>query len=424
MPNLSELEKAVTKNITNLVISDKFKNWVKKVSLVKGEYVVINNSVLYRENSRTKKSTKYLALEIIDPSAFTYKIWIINFNRKINDFSIIPMKHSDFKSLVKIELKEAIERELTSLGRLIFLLIGDINDKEIFEQPIDHPLFNKLVLDSSIDSQLAIRGKEIIIKNILNSEVLWSLLESACKADSTIPNPLPDDFVGKFTTAINELQKISHVKLIIPNAGENFENSFLDQVVLSLQDNLREYKESLEACIDPIRDRNHYNNLLRISYTYSDEIVRFIKLFSSISDLKPIMFWLTAFEQFTFSFALENLPWERLGRKKQDLYDYVDTVKSARNKAFHNLLGFNQTIDVQLGNITIKPISLRLFTEHKSKDNIFDYEDKELIDILSEFTRAGESLVTFDFWKRNLIVMEHSLKLISEFSRSLKKINS
>ena len=186
---------------------------------------------------------------------------------------------------------------------------------------------------------------------------------------------------------------------------------------------MSEYDDALKACLNPNVDRTEYNDILRISYTFAEEVVRFIRMFSSISDLKPIVFWMTIYEQYQFASSLRQLPWEKLGTKP-DLKNYVDAVKGARNKAFHNLLQFNQTIEVQMGDITIRPTKLRFFTEFTSKGNVFEYEDKELIEILTEFTRAGEQYVSFDFWKRNLKVMEGTLCLIEAISRTLKLLNA
>jgi hypothetical protein len=230
---------------------------------------------------------------------------------------------------------------------------------------------------------------------------------------------IPNDFVGKFTNAIENLHKNSYVKLMIPDNDYEIDDRFLDQVIDSLTINISDYKTSLELGNNPDDNKVNYNNLLRISYTFSDEIVRFIRLIISISDLKPIIFWLTSYEKYKFSFEIKKLPWEKIGGKA-DLSNYINTIKSARNKAFHNLLQFNQTIDVQMENVTIKPLKLRFFSEYKSKENIFDYEDRELIEILTEFTRSGERYVAYDFWKRNLSVMESSLELITAISNSLK----
>jgi len=423
MTTISTLAKLISDSIYRIVLSSRFQDWFKKIKVSQGDYVVINNSVLFRKDLKTIKSTKYLGLKVLNPSPFEYEIYVLQTARKNNDFSYISGRSKELESIIANDFIESIENELNSLGRLIFILIGIIDRSEVFEQSIDHSLFTKITLNSSVEAPLLLQDHNIIIKEIVDAEILWELFVNACKDFPTIPSPLPDDLVGKFASSINELQKNSFAKLTIPSSTEYPRIGFLDQVIISLKQNFDNYLEAINACSNPSANRSEHYNILRISYTFADEIVRFLKLFNSISDVKPLLFWMTASEQFELSSALNQLPWEKLGTKP-DLKNYVDCVKAARNKAFHNFLQFNQAIEVQMGELTIRPTKLRLFSEFTSKGNVFEYEDKELIEILTEFTRAGEKYVSFDFWKRNLIVMEKTICLFEAFSRSLKKLNN
>jgi len=414
-----ELVAKITSNTTQLTMSTEFQEWLKGESLHDGDLIVINNSVLYRD-VKTKKSLKYLVLNILSVSPLSYDIKIINYpeeQRKNADFSRLS-KNRNTGNLEITDLDKAIEEELDSLGRLIFILIGEIDTSEIFEQTINHILFNKIVLDSALDVPLRLQEQTIYAREIPDTELLWEQFVKAYGQESS----LPDNFVGEFSTALSELKKKSYVKLRIPDPKILPQNCFIDQIIYALKQTMREYANSLANCANPNQDRMEYNNILRIAYTFAEEIIRVLRLMISISDLKPLIFWLTTYEQFQFSYAIKSLPWEKLGTKA-DLKKYVETVKGARNKAFHNLLQFNQTIDVQMGNITIRPKKLRLFTEFTSKGNIFEYEDKELIETLIEFTRAGENYVSFDFWKRNLEVMVKTLCLLEAISSSLKSSN-
>lgn len=414
-----ELVAKIASNTTQLTSSNEFQEWLKGESLHDGDLIVINNSVLYRD-VKTKKSLKYLGLNILSVSPLSFNIKIIKYpeeQRKNADFSRLP-KNRITGNLEITDLDKAIEEELVSLGRLILILIGEIDASEIFEQTINHVLFNKIVLDSTMDVPLRLQGQTILVREIPDTELLWEQFVKAYGQGLS----LPDNFVGEFSTALSELKKKSFVKLRIPDLKILPQNCFIDQIIFALKQTMEEYANSLANCANPNQNRMEYNNILRIAYTFAEEIIRVLRLMISISDLKPLIFWLTIYEQFQFSYAIKSLPWEKLGTKA-DLKKYVETVKSARNKAFHNLLQFNQTVDVQMENITIRPKKLRLFTEFTSKGNIFEYEDKELIETLIEFTRAGESYVSFDFWKRNLEVMVSALYLLEAISSSLKSVN-
>jgi hypothetical protein len=50
----------------------------------------------------------------------------------------------------------------------------------------------------------------------------------------------------------------------------------------------------------------------------------------------------------------------------------------------------------------------------------FVYEDKALVEVLTEFTRAGEKAVSPQFWNRNLAVMQSTIDLLDGTSSALK----
>lgn len=52
-----------------------------------------------------------------------------------------------------------------------------------------------------------------------------------------------------------------------------------------------------------------------------------------------------------------------------------------------------------------------------------DYEDREIIEILAEFTRAPVTVVAENFWKQNAIVMDEFKKLLAETEKALWELN-
>jgi len=422
---VAKLEKKIIENIDQLISTEEFTNWLKQTSLHIGDLIVINNSVLYRSEVKTTKSKKYLGLLItsVSPLSFQYKVVLYPAEQRKNaDFSHISAKSKEMENLEIQEVSICVEEELKRLGRFVFILIGEIDTSEIFEQPIAHSIFTYLVLDLSLNMPLKTVNDTIYTKEILDAELMWEQLVKTCSLNADYPNPLPEDLIGRFSTAVTELKKISHVKLRVPDVKTTSDNCFLDQIVESLKNNADEYEESLTNCTNPDVDEVEYNNILRISYTFADEIVRILRLLISVSDLKPLVFWLTIYHQFQLSFVFKNLPWGKIDTKA-DLSHYVSTIKGARNKAFHNLLQFNHTVDVEMDNVPLRATKLRLFSEFTAKGNVFEYEDKELVEILTEFTRAGEKYVSFDFWKRNLDVMRKTIDLLDTVSLSLKLLN-
>ena len=143
----------------------------------------------------------------------------------------------------------------------------------------------------------------------------------------------------------------------------------------------------------------------------------------SVCDLKPIILWMTLSAHHNLSEAFRCLPRSR-DQNKPSLSNYREIIHGARNRAFHNLLPFGQSIQVDLDGINIKAKRLRLFSEYKMKsENVFDFEDKQLVEILTEFTRADEKYVTSDFWKRNNDVMLATAQLVAAVSDAIKTLN-
>ena len=107
-----ELVAKIASNTTQLTSSNEFQEWLKGESLHDGDLIVINNSVLYRD-VKTKKSLKYLGLNILSVSPLSFNIKIIKYpeeQRKNADFSRLP-KNRITGNLEITDLDKAIEEE-------------------------------------------------------------------------------------------------------------------------------------------------------------------------------------------------------------------------------------------------------------------------------------------------------------------------
>ena len=99
-----------------------------------------------------------------------------------------------------------------------------------------------------------------------------------------------------------------------------------------------------------------------------------------------------------------------------------ETVSSARNRAFHRLLPVDNTLRVELEGTKLGRITLRLFPEYaaRNSEETLDYEDRALVELLTDFTRVSERSVSPQFWRRNIAVMEATIELLSRTSSVLK----
>ena len=105
---------------------------------------------------------------------------------------------------------------------------------------------------------------------------------------------------------------------------------------------------------------------------------------------------------------------------------YREIISGARNRAFHNLLALDRTVEVNLQGVQVGAKRLTLFPPYgrpKSRRH-FEYEDQEMVQVLSELTRAPEATVPLEFWKKNEVVMERFEALLAATEEALWILNS
>jgi hypothetical protein len=112
-------------------------------------------------------------------------------------------------------------------------------------------------------------------------------------------------------------------------------------------------------------------------------------------------------------------------KDKPSLDAYQQTVNNARNKAFHRLLPVDNTLRVELEGTELGRITLRLFPEYMARnaEETIDYEDRALVELLTDFTRVSEKSVSPQFWQKNIAVMEGTIELLSRTSSALKLLS-
>jgi len=415
--NTSNIQETILNQVQALNGSSAFLEWKGKelTRFEEDDLVIINNSFLFRDQFQTNKNPSYLCMMAADGSDFNIKNLALVDGIQVNsDFKYISKKSKNLPN--KQSITNAIEDELASLGRMVFILIGQVNATEQFSETINHALFNEIQIDPTLPNSLTVAQPLIQVQNLPDEELLLDEVEKAV--------PLPDNFFKPFHDAYIKLKKKCFASLQVPKPGERVTVGFLDEVANALARQAAEYHTSLQNC-GPQLDQNQveFNNVLRIAYDFESDAIRILRLLMSVCDLKPIILWMTLSAHHNLSEAFRCLPRSR-DQNKPSLSNYREMIHGARNRAVHNLLTFGQSIQVDLEGINIKAKRLRLFSEYKLKsENGFDFEDKQLVEILTEFTRADEKYVTPDFWKRNHDVMIATAQLVAAVSYAIKELN-
>src|SRR6185437_8009389 len=95
-------------------------------------------------------------------------------------------------------------------------------------------------------------------------------------------------------------------------------------------------------------------------------VLPLISLFMSVCDLKPLIFWCTVDRQWELYRAFAALPWSALGRKGK-LEEYQSIISEARNSAFHHVLPFDATLEVDVSDLDVRAKKVRLFSPYGRK---------------------------------------------------------
>jgi hypothetical protein len=224
-------------------------------------------------------------------------------------------------------------------------------------------------------------------------------------------------------SALEKLEEAALRDVRVPAPGERPHRPLLKELCSGLETQALEYQEALQAWHQSeYQDSNQLHQILRISYNFASDAVRLIRLAVSVCDLKPLVFWCTVQHHHILNRSIRGLPWQT--RSKASLKAYVETVNSARNHAFHDLFPITSGLEVELPDAALRKVRLRLFSTHGSKNsrNEVRFEDQELVELLTEFTRARHRVTPWHFWEKNLETMQAALNLLESTSETLVQI--
>ena len=315
-----------------------------------------------------------------------------------------------------------MEEQFHNIGQVVFALIGNVQDDIILRESFTKSGFTEIIWDPQSSDLLKINTTEIVVKNPYDEPLLWKDFTSQCKARNI---PIDETETKKeFGVVLDKLQGKAEAHLKLPEVGKKNKKGITDTIVEALRERKKDYTKALSKCDGkPEKDKDAFNEVLRISYNFSSDVIPLLKLIISICDLKPIILWSTIGEHYALSEAFRNLPWTR-SRNKPSLKNYIDTVGDSRNSVFHNLFPIQKALRFSLPSEAFQDTELLFFSEYalRGGNNKLTYQDKELVDLFLVFTRARQRPVPSDFWKKNVDVMDKVIDLFEATNRTLKEL--
>jgi hypothetical protein len=422
---IEKIETVIIDNLKEIAKTKSFKADLDSQKIQDGDYILINNSFIFRKPFiKTNKNHQFVTLKVKNKEPDYANIYVSTPTDFDGDFKVIKSKQA--ASLKTYPLKQAIETEIRQLGQLVFFLIGEVIENSM-SVDIPNSLVHGLKYDpiSKGPELLELDKRRIIVVNQLTDpESVWNLVKSDLEKIPSINLPALET---AFATSFEKLQNEVRLVMNLPKPTSiRFSKSFIVQLRNSVIEQRKLYKLALDKCVNG-EDENDINlrEVMRISYNFADDAIKLIQLLVSVSDLKAIILWLTIKSHIDLAESIRNLPWSK-SEKKASPSNYVEKVKGARNHAFHNLLLFDKTIEADLSGVLVNAKKLTLLPPYAQRKTVvsFDYEDREIVEIISEITRATETVVTLDFWIKNSIVLEVFEKLLEATEDALWLLNS
>ncbi len=122
-----------------------FLKWLKEEKVGEG-LVLLNNSFIFRQKLKTVKSDLYLGIPVRTSSHLGVSNVVVARGIAFNsDFKFVDLK--GMKKLDVQEIDPAIDKQLSQLGSIVMVLIGEVLDNVVTKAPIRHSLFSQLELD-------------------------------------------------------------------------------------------------------------------------------------------------------------------------------------------------------------------------------------------------------------------------------------
>lgn len=381
-------------------------------------HLVINSSFLYRDKQSVKT--------IQSPRRLVARLAASGKRVRSDDLLIVDdlMIRGHYKALFQqgaftfTPLASAISQELASVGDLLFILIGTAKGLRPHTQTVKGTAIKELRLipsQSGADVQQTEPGIYGIRRLLPLEELLARISQDLDQQGGTSAEDR-----RAIAEAYDTMLDAAITDVVVPTGKVlNPTDTILGQIVAALRNQTSDYRTAVTALRNASDDKQVINEILRIAYNFSTDVLPLISLFRSVCDLKPLMFWSTVKEQWGLYRAFASLPWAALGRK-ESVEEYQSIVSQARSYAFHHVLPFDSTVEVDLTDLDVRAQTIRLFVPFGQKQGRgVHLKDQKLADVLAEFSRAKQRPVSTIFWNANLNVMQEACHLAQQVLETL-----
>jgi len=226
----------------------------------KFDFIAINNSFILRSNKlKTNKSRKYLGVISSPPKGI--RDLIISFELDLkSDWSFVSSKNKQYPLIA--DFSTELGNEVSQLGRLIYILIGETGELPKVSCDFNNKFFNSLNLDSAINV-IEVNNDSIYFNPTYDDTFLWSELKNVLNFP---PNEIAN-IEKEFFICLKKIRSEVKMPLYLPNQSSSLENTFLDNISNSIYEEVSKYEKSLRIWQENKKDEANFNEILRISVT-------------------------------------------------------------------------------------------------------------------------------------------------------------
>jgi hypothetical protein len=409
------IEAAITDQCELLLASDAFDAWNEAGKLRVDDLVAINNSFLYREGRTTTKSKQYLGIRIGNGERFLLPPVVLETEGSIN-VQFKQIRNSELTKYDITDLRSAISREAPLLGSILFSLAGRIGEAESASVSVTGVRdIRELRYLPAQSIAVHLENAVLSISTVDDLDLTWAEIEEFAKMNRIDVKKLSECF----ETAFHALQEAVTYPVDLKDVNDH--SSFLlGDIYKRTNEQVHAFSSALQINSENPDDKEAYNELLRVAYNFADGARSFLSLMIGICDLKPLISWLTVFEQVDLAHQFIKLPFSLVGEAKPSLERYRSVIADARNHAFHDLFAFKHPFRIDLPHDALRSPQLHLFRQYTNhSDPALTFEDRKLVDLFETLTRTAEHTVPLGFWECNIGVMDGIVNLIEALRKAL-----
>jgi hypothetical protein len=322
---LDQVCDAVCKQVGSVLGSRRFQEWAEREKVPLGDLIVFNNSFLHRaQSSNTSKSKLYLCV-LLDPNA---EPEVLQVRTHIN----VTFKHYPAKQLASFtrrDLRSAIADGMGSLGTIVFSLAGTIGKDEpaSVTLPSDTGL-TVLGYEPDQAETAEVNESAVTVNRLDDIDAVWqAIARSLAEAQVDASDKLSACFEDKFS----ELREVAARPINVEDVRADAP-SILSQIIAGIREQVEAYDKALASHLRDPDNTDALNEVMRIAYNFADGAERFISLVVGLSDLKPLLSWLTISSQCELAERFGDLPFSLVGKAKPSLQKYRSLIAGARNR--------------------------------------------------------------------------------------------